>query len=302
MRTNRSIVLLIAAASATGFLACGTALPPQDLVNARSAFARANNGPARQSDPADLHSAKEQLDLAEASYTKDGDTQYTRDQAYLAVRKTELAEVVGRTRQTDQERNGVVSAMHANEKQAVARTAAELGRTRSQLATQDVALVAQGAALNDEKARRQDAEKRAAQAAADLAKFATVKQDPRGMVITLSGSILFESAKWDLLPSAQLKLNDVATALIKEDPLSKMVVEGYTDSQGGVAYNQELSQHRAQAVRDYLVTRGIAGDRISAQGFGLTHSIADNKSPEGRANNRRVEIVVQSSNPTLSLR
>lgn len=122
------------------------------------------------------------------------------------------------------------------------------------------------------------------------------------MIITLSGSILFESAKWDLLPSAQLKLNDVANALIKEDPLSKMVVEGYTDSQGGVSYNQDLSQHRAQAVRDYLVTRGIAGDRITAQGFGLTHSIADNKSPEGRANNRRVEIVVQATNPTLSLR
>ncbi len=302
MRNHRSIVFLIAAAGATGLIACGTTFPPQDLVNARSAFARANNGPARQSDPADLHAAKEQLDLAEASYAKDGDTQYTRDQAYLAVRKTELAEVVGRTRQTDKEKNGVVSAMHADEKQAVARTSAELGRTRTQLATQDVALVAQGAALRDEKSRRQDAEKRAAQAAADLAKFATVKQDPRGMVITLSGSILFESAKWDLLPSAQLKLNDVANALIKEDPLSKMVVEGYTDSQGGVAYNQELSQHRAQAVRDYLVSRGIAGDRITAQGFGLTHSIADNKSPEGRANNRRVEIVVQPTNPTLSLR
>jgi len=302
MKTNRNIVLLIAAAGAAGLVGCGTTFPPQDLVNARSAFARANNGPARQSDPADLHAAKEQLDLAEASYSKDGDTQYTRDQAYLAVRKTELAEVVGRTRQTDKEKNGVISAMHANEKQAVARTSAELGRTRTQIASQGAALVTQGAALQDEKSRRLDAEKRAAQAAADLAKFATVKQDPRGMVITLSGSILFESAKWDLLPSAQLKLNDVATALIKEDPLSKMVVEGYTDSQGGVSYNQDLSQHRAQAVRDYLVTRGIAGDRITAQGFGLTHSIADNKSPEGRANNRRVEIVVQASNPTLSLR
>jgi len=302
MKTNRSIVLSIAATGLLGFAACGTTFPPQDLVNARTAFARANSGPTPKSDPADLHSAKEQLDLAEASYAKDGDTQYTRDQSYLAVRKTELAEVVGRTRQSDKEKNGVVNAMHADEKQAVASTSAELGRTRTQLANQNVAYVAQGTALKDEKSRRQDAEKRAAQASADLAKFATVKQDPRGMVITLSGSILFESAKWDLLPSAQLKLNDVATALIKEDPLSKMVVEGYTDSQGGVSYNQELSQHRAQAVRDYLVTRGIAGDRITAQGFGLTHSIADNKSPEGRANNRRVEIVVQPTNPTLSLR
>lgn len=117
------------------------------------------------------------------------------------------------------------------------------------------------------------------------------------MVITLSGSVLFASAKSDLLPAAQLKLNEVANALIKEDPLSKIVVEGHTDSQGGVPYNQDLSQRRAQAVRDYLVSRGIASDRVTSQGFGSSRSIADNNSAEGRANNRRVEIVVQPSTP-----
>ncbi len=117
------------------------------------------------------------------------------------------------------------------------------------------------------------------------------------MVITLSGSVLFASAKWQLLPTAQAKLNDVAAALTKEDPTSKMVVEGHTDSQGTVASNQELSQQRAQAVRDYLVTRGIATDRITAAGAGSSRSIADNASPEGRANNRRVEIVVLPPTP-----
>jgi outer membrane protein OmpA-like peptidoglycan-associated protein len=302
MKSIRSIFLIAASASVAGFAGCSASLPPQDLINARAEYNRASTGMAPRVNPADMHSAKEQLDLAEASFTKDGDTQYTRDQAYLAVRKTELAEVVARTRQSNQAKDGVVSAMHADEKQAVAATSAELGRSKTQVAIQGVALNAKDAALSDEKSRRQDAEKRAAQAAADLAKFATVKQGPRGMVITLSGSILFESAKWDLLASAQVKLNDVANALIKEDPLSKMTVEGYTDSQGGASYNMGLSQHRAQAVRDYLVTRGIASDRITAQGFGLTDPIADNKSPEGRANNRRVEIVVQPASPTLSLR
>ena len=113
------------------------------------------------------------------------------------------------------------------------------------------------------------------------------------MVITLSGSVLFTSGKSDLLPAAQLKLNDVAKALTEQDPDSKMVVEGHTDSQGAAAFNQELSQERAQSVRDYLVSRGIAGDRITAEGFGPSRSIADNATPEGRANNRRVEIVVK---------
>lgn len=272
-----------------GVVGCAAAVPPQDLVNARTAYGRASNGPAAQLDPADLHSARQQLDTAEASFADEGDTPRTRDQAYVAVRATELAEVRARTMQSQQATSGVVDTMHANEKNAVTLTSAELARTKTALATQDVALQA-------ETLRRQDAEKRAAQAAADLAKFATVKQEPRGMVITLSGSVLFASAKSALLPAAQLKLNEVATALTREDPTSKIEVEGFTDSQGAASYNQDLSERRAQSVREYLVTRGIASDRVTSQGFGSTRSIADNTSPEGRANNRRVEIVVHPSN------
>ena len=297
MNAFKYLSFAVALGVSTTFAACASTTPPQDLMTARSAYDRASKGPAAELNPADMHAARAQLDVAEAAFEEDGDTQNTRDQAYLAVRKTELAEVVARTRQSTASKEGVVDAMHADQNQAVARTAAELGRAKTELATQNVALVAQGAQLRDEKSRREDAEKRAAQAAADLAKFATVKQETRGMVISLSGSVLFTSAKADLLPAAQIKLNDVANALIKEDPLSKIVVEGHTDSQGGASYNQDLSQRRAQSVRDYLVTRGIASDRISAQGFGLSRSIADNASPEGRANNRRVEIVVQPTTP-----
>lgn len=274
---------ILAITGILGTFACGTTLPPQDLVTARSTYDQASRGPAATLDPADMHTAKEQLDVAEAAFLKDGDTQHTRDQAYLATRKTQLAEVKARTLESNQAKAGVVDAMHADQTKAVAHTSAELSRA-------NVAFVAQGAALKE-------ANDRAAKAAADLAKFATVKQEARGMVITLSGSVLFTSAKSDLSPSAQLKLNDVATALTREDPVSKMVVEGYTDSQGAAGYNQELSQRRAQAVRDYLVTRGIADDRITAKGFGPERPVADNASSEGRANNRRVEIVVQPATP-----
>ncbi len=286
MKNIRNLSAVLAMTTLVGAVGCSPPMPPQDLVTAREAYDKASKGPTAQTNPADLHSAREQLDIAEAAFAKDGDTQNTKDQAYIAARKTELAEVRGRTVQADQAKQGVVGAMHDDQKKTVALTAAELARAKGQIATQ-------GVALKDEKARREDAEKRAAQAAADLAKFATVKQEPRGMVITLSGGVLFASAKSDLLPAAQVKLNDVANALTKEDPTSKMVVEGHTDSQGAAAYNQDLSQRRAQSVRDYLVTRGIASDRITSSGFGSSRSIADNASPEGRANNRRVEIVVQ---------
>jgi outer membrane protein OmpA-like peptidoglycan-associated protein len=72
-----------------------------------------------------------------------------------------------------------------------------------------------------------------------------------------------------------------------------MVVEGHTDAQGAAEFNQKLSRERAQSVRDYLVSRGVAGDRITAEGFGPSRTVGDNATAEGRANNRRVEIVVK---------
>ena len=267
---------------------CATASAPQDLVVARTAYDRASHGPAAQLDPAELHTAKETLDTAEKSFVDNGDTQETRDAAYTAERRTEVAESHARTMQSDQAKAAVVAKMGADQTSAVRNTSAALGQANKQLASQ-------GQALQTERQRREDAEKRAAQAAADLARIASVKQEARGMVITLSGSVLFASAKSDLLPDAQVKLNDVAKALAEQDPDAKMVVEGHTDSQGSASFNQDLSQKRADSVRSYLVSHGIASDRITAQGFGPTRSIADNGSAEGRANNRRVEIVVQPS-------
>jgi outer membrane protein OmpA-like peptidoglycan-associated protein len=284
---------LLALAGVTG---CSSALPPPELTSARTVYDRASKGPAASLNPTDLHTAKESLDAAEQSFEREGDTQVTRDLGYTAERRTETAESRARAMQAMAEKEQVVAQMHAATTTQVKMTAAELARANQQLASKDQALQAQGNQLQSEVQRRQEAEKRAAQAAADLARLASVKQETRGMVITLSGSVLFISGKSDLLPAAQLKLNDVAKALIEQDPDSKMVVEGHTDSQGSAAANQELSQKRAQAVRDYLVSRGIAGDRVTAQGFGPTRPVGENTSAEGRANNRRVEIVVQPKN------
>jgi outer membrane protein OmpA-like peptidoglycan-associated protein len=268
------------------FAGCATAAVPQDLLTARSAYDRASHGPAAQFDPADLHAAKETLDSAEKSFVDNGDTQETRDVAYTADRRTEIAESKARAMQSEQQKATVLAQLNASQTATVRTTSAALGRANQEIASQ-------GQQLQNERQRREDAEKRAAQAAADLARIATVKQEPRGMVITLSGSVLFASAKADLLPDAQIKLNDVAKALGEQDPDAKIVVEGHTDSQGAASFNQDLSQRRAESVRSYLVSHGIASDRVTAQGFGPTRAIADNASAEGRANNRRVEIVVQ---------
>ncbi len=286
MNAIRTIGAIVAVVALSGVVACAPAMPPSELVTARTAYERASSGPTATLDPADLHAAKESLGVAEASFAKDGDTQETKDLSYASERTTETAEARARTMDEMGKKEAVLAKMHAAQTTEVRLTSAQLGQANKDLATQ-------GQQLANETERRLDAERRAAQLSADLAKFATVKRDARGMVITLSGSVLFASAKSELLSDAQVKLNDVANALSKQDPESKIVVEGYTDSQGTASFNQDLSQRRAESVRTYLVSRGISSDRISSEGFGPTRPLADNASPEGRANNRRVEIVVQ---------
>lgn len=259
---------------------------PQELVSARTAYDRASRGPASQINPAGLHSAKQTLEVAEHSFAEEGDSQETKDLAYTAERRSQTAEARAQELQSVKQKEATLAGMQAAQTAQVQLTSAELGRTKNE--------------LMNEKERRADAEKRAAAASAALAGFGTVKQEPRGMVITLSGSVLFASNKSDLLPAAQRKLTDVADALTKQDPDSKMVVEGHADAQGAADYNQELSQRRAEAVRGYLVSHGIAADRVTAQGFGSTRPIANNTSAEGRANNRRVEIVVQPAGAASS--
>jgi outer membrane protein OmpA-like peptidoglycan-associated protein len=111
------------------------------------------------------------------------------------------------------------------------------------------------------------------------------------MVITLSGSVLFASNKDALLPGAQDRLGMVADALKTQDD-REIIVEGHTDSQGSADSNQGLSERRARSVATFLISRGVRGDQIRSAGLGLSKPIADNGTAEGRANNRRVEIIV----------
>ncbi|MHB8080429.1 MAG: OmpA family protein [Candidatus Krumholzibacteriia bacterium] len=99
----------------------------------------------------------------------------------------------------------------------------------------------------------------------------------------------FETAKSTLLPESRAILDRVASSLAAYPDL-RIGVAGYTDSRGGRAANIRLSQARAQAVLDYLVGRGIAADRLTAQGYGPDKPIGDNATEEGRARNRRVEL------------
>jgi outer membrane protein OmpA-like peptidoglycan-associated protein len=112
----------------------------------------------------------------------------------------------------------------------------------------------------------------------------------RGLVVNMS-DVLFDSAKFTLRPAAREKLAKIS-GIVLAYPTLTLSIEGNTDSVGGDAYNQQLSENRAGSVRDYLATEGIPAASMSAHGFGKTQPVASNDTAAGRQQNRRVELIV----------
>ena len=112
----------------------------------------------------------------------------------------------------------------------------------------------------------------------------------RGLIASMS-DVLFKTASFELLPGARERLAKIS-GIILAHPSLHLQVEGHTDSVGSDEYNQQLSEKRAGAVREYLVQQGISSDAIEAHGLGKTEPVASNETAEGRQQNRRVEMVI----------
>lgn len=276
MKSNRFASLTFGHLAAVGLVAaCASAPPPRELLDARAAYSRAQAGPAEQLAPATMHDAKIALNHAELAYSDDSDSPKTRDLAYIAERKVELAEAQAGTAQATHDAAIARARSEQQEK-------AQLAQAREQVDAEHQARVAA-----EQKAR--DALNNLSTVAANVA----VRNDTRGTVITIPGSVLFATGKTDLLPGAQSSLDKVADAL-KDQEGSQISVNGYTDSTGTEEKNMKVSQDRADHVRDYLVSHGVPAEDVKAQGLGPSQPIADNNTTAGRAMNRRVEIVVQN--------
>jgi outer membrane protein OmpA-like peptidoglycan-associated protein len=147
-------------------------------------------------------------------------------------------------------------------------------------------------ANNAQLARDQEAAK-AARLQAEIDEL-KAKPTDRGLVLTL-GDVLFDTGKAALNSGAARKLDQLAQFLT-EHPDRRVEIDGFTDSVGADAFNQSLSERRADAVRFALQSRGIAAARISSQGFGKEFPVASNAESSGRQLNRRVEVVIGAEN------
>jgi len=116
------------------------------------------------------------------------------------------------------------------------------------------------------------------------------------LILTLPQDLLFAVDSANLRPDLQQDLRVIATNLVNY-PRSDVIVVGHTDNTGAAAYNQSLSERRAQSVAQVLRSQGVASNRIQTIGRGLTQPIATNATPEGRRQNRRVEISIRPHQP-----
>jgi outer membrane protein OmpA-like peptidoglycan-associated protein len=273
-----STIALVTSFFAVSLGGCAATTPTPELIGARQAYDQARTDKNAALVPDSVLSAKQSLDKAESMHADHPQSDEDRSSSYVALRRSELSMALGANAKAKQDQS--TSAANYGNLQNTLRTDAveKLGAARGALAVSETGLAAANA--------------RAARAMESLAKIAQVKEEARGMVITLSGQVLFVTGKSELLPSAQDQLGQVAKALLDQGEINPIVVEGYTDSVGSDANNLKLSQSRAEAVRAFLVSKGLPGDKLTANGRGKSNPVASNDTPDGRANNRRVEIVV----------
>ena len=218
-----------------------------------------------------------------------------------SVKTQATADVADARRQTQAAEN---DADEAQRQTLLARGNAAESRRQTQAAESDAdeaqrqTLLARGNAAESERQMRA-AQARTALLEAQLADLAAT-QTARGLVITL-GDVLFGTDLARLNEDGMRTTQKLADVL-QQHPQRTVLIEGFTDSTGTEAHNQELSEHRAEAVRGALQEMGVARDRIAIRGYGETHPVAANDTKENRQLNRRVEIVFSGDSGLISQR
>jgi outer membrane protein OmpA-like peptidoglycan-associated protein len=251
----------------------------------------------------DLRLAEEQQASANALATSQGqanDAVRLRDQALsdaasaqAAKMKADSDAMAAQTAKTQAQSDAATARNEASDAQS-ATAQAKADMAANQAASASALAAAQADAETSRLAALQqaDADKAALRAkiSNQLNLILETRDSARGLIVSMS-DVLFDTGKYSLKSGAREKLAKVAGILLAYPGLN-IAVGGYTDNVGGDEMNQKLSDHRAGAVRDYLVQQGVANGSVSAEGFGNTLPVASNENSAGRQQNRRVELVV----------
>ena len=291
-------VLPAAVAVAIVLSACSSApITTSELDGARGDFVAAQSNPAVAANaPVEFKAAADALDRANAAAAQKESLADIDKLAYLAKQKIAVAQEV--TKQRQAEANVAQAGRQRDEVRLEARTAeADKARTAAERAKAEA------------DAARQQADAAAASARDEQAKAAALqqqlndlqaKQTDRGLVITLN-DVLFNVDKAELSAEGMRTAQKLADVLAQE-PKSMVLIEGFTDSTGSSSHNLDLSQRRADAVRQALVGMGVPGNKISTKGYGAAYPVAGNNDAASRQLNRRVEIVLSQNGAPITNR
>lgn len=293
-RTSSHGAVALAVALALGLGACAST--PKDsgaMASARSAVARASaqtnlNDAAR----VEVDAAQKNLQAAETAQKKGKPRSEVDHLAYLAeqsamtaMARQDSAGFQKSVEQAEGERSAII--IDAREKEAKdAQAKAEDAQHKAATAEQESARIAQVAQQTAADRDRTQAQLDAANKQIEDMK---AQKTDRGMVVTL-GDVLFDTGSATLKPGADRTLQQVA-AYLSGNEKAKVMVEGHTDSVGDDAYNQRLSEQRAQSVASRLTFMGVSASRVAASGLGEAYPVTGNDSSAGRQQNRRVEII-----------
>jgi len=284
---------------------------PLELFEAQNAVRIARAAGADKDAPEIL--AQAELGLRNAmdmDRSKHRDEKMQITNAREAVQRAEDARLVALRKQAADRQAATIAAKNQAEQQA---QQSQLQAQQAQVQAQQAALQAQQAqaAKAEADAARARAEAEAAEARARAAEanrsvqnavevreklreqlnsVLATSESARGLIVNMS-DVLFDTAKYSLKPDTKISLAKVAGILLAYPGL-KVQVEGFTDAVGSDEYNQKLSEDRAATVKDFLVSQGVSGNNITSQGFGKTRPVADNSTSQGRAQNRRVNLIV----------
>lgn len=287
---------------------------PLELYQAYNAVRIATDAGAEKYATDIMAEAKQDLrNAADIASNKKGNPKMAVTYARQAVQRAEDARIVTLRKQADErqmnaelakrdaQNKAQQSALEAQQAQLAAEQAkAAQAQADAERARAEAQAAADRAAAAEAQAKAAAAAKSADDANAvreklrsQLNSVLATSETARGLIVNMS-DVLFDTGRYTLKPNTQLSLAKVA-GILQAYPGLKLQVEGYTDSVGSDEYNQKLSENRADAVRNFLMTQGVAQDGITSTGYGKANPVADNSTSAGRAKNRRVQLVVSGN-------
>ena len=227
----------------------------------------------------------------EITYAREA-VQASEDARIMTIRKMKAEDEEHQRELTQQSQEAAQQAALQAQQEAAQRAEADARAARAQ-AEAEKARADQAAAQQQTQQAVNQTEQMRERLKQQLNQVLATRETARGLIVNMS-DVLFDFNQYTLKPDAREKLAKVSGILLSYPGL-QLQVEGYTDNIGSDEYNQKLSEERADAVRDYLVTQGVPQPAISAAGYGKSDPVADNSTSSGRAENRRVELVVSGN-------